>query len=355
MRAQGAHRSDSLEPLAPFEECFRVGSLHRAFLRALRRHRRDPEAAAFAVEAGPRLCALSRSVLDGTYAPGPLRTFLVREPKPRMVASCPFVDRVVHHALVGALQAALEPLLFPASYACRRGKGLHRAVRHAQELLWEHPFVLSLDVQRYFERLPHATILGVLSSLGVTGATGCGRRYLSLCACVLSGPAGEEPAADRGMPIGTLTSQLFGNLGLHPVDTLVRDDFPDVEHIRYMDDLVVFGPSKRRLWEVREAVRERLARESLDLRPDATRLAPAREGVHFLGVHVLGGGLRLARRTRVRIGRRIRATVRAVSAGRLPASQGEASIRTRLQHAALSEGPVGDAWRRAVASRVPAW
>lgn len=91
----------------PFEDAFSIRALHRAMLRALRGHRRDAEAAAFLLEAGPQLCALSRSLLDGSWRPAPYRTFPIRDPKPRMVAVVDFADRVVHHALVVAVEPAI--------------------------------------------------------------------------------------------------------------------------------------------------------------------------------------------------------------------------------------------------------
>ena len=146
----------------PFDAAFSVGALHRSFRRALRGHQRDPEAATFAVECGPRVCVLARQLVAGTWAPGPMRTFRIREPKPREVAVLPFEDRVVHHALVAALEPVIDPRLDPASFACRKGKGLHRCITRAQELAARHRYAVVFDIRHYFQTLPHEAALGEL-------------------------------------------------------------------------------------------------------------------------------------------------------------------------------------------------
>jgi hypothetical protein len=90
-------------PVFPeFAHAFGPAALHRAFLRAQRHHRRDPEAATWLLELGPRLCALSRSLLAGAWRPSPVRSFSIRDPKPRVVVQARFADRIVHHALIAA-------------------------------------------------------------------------------------------------------------------------------------------------------------------------------------------------------------------------------------------------------------
>ena len=326
----------------PFDAAFSVAALHRAFRRALRRHRNDSEAAAFAVECGPRLCAISRGVLAGTWAPGPMRTFHIREPKPREVAVLPFEDRVVHHALVAALEPVIDARLDPASFACRKRKGLHRCIARAQALAARHRYAVALDVRHYFQELPHATAQGELRQ-----GFGVPAPYLALLGTILrAGAAGRS----RGMPIGALTSQFLGNVCLDPVERLLRERFPDTDHVRYMDDLVVFGATRPRLWEAVAAVRVCVAALGLELKDQATVLTPTSEGIGLLGYRVYSGEVCLSRRSRVRLGRGISHAVRLLRAGQGDADRLRASIATRIEHAATGT-TLG--WRQAVARRVP--
>lgn len=327
-------------PVLPaFEEAFSPGALYRAYRRALHRHRRDAGAAAFTLECGPAVCDLSRRLLAGTWVPSPVRTFRIRDPKPRTVCVTPFTDRVVHHALVAALEPAAEPALDPDSYACRKGKGIHRCVGRAQEYQRVHDWFVALDVRHYFPNVPHATLVAILAGLGIPGP------YQRLVRRILEGAPCVGPPPGRGMPIGALTSQFLGNVGLDPVERMLRADFPDCDHVRYMDDIVVFGPSRTRVREAHRAVDAATRALGLELKPSATVVAPATEGLSFLGFRVHGAVVRPDRATRVRLNRRIRAAEAAIRDGsaRDP-DRARAGIATRINH--LLAGGVGGGGRR---------
>jgi len=332
-----------------FEEAFSVRLLHRAMMRALKGHRSDEEAAAFLLESGPRLCELSRTLLDGTWRPAPYRTFPIRDPKPRMVAVVDFADRVVHHALVSAVEPVIDLMLDLDSFACRKGMGLHKCVARAQELLRRHPYYLGLDIQGYFREVPHETLLTILRAFGTP------EPFVDLFAWVLGAEEAEAPGMaakivlpsslqasmppglPKGMCIGALTSQFLGNVGLHPVEAMLRSRFANTEHVRYMDDIVIFGESKVRLWKVHAAIQSVVEQLGLRLKPKATRLAPATEGLSFCGYRVFRGTVRLSRRSLVRLGRRIASTERRRRNGLLDQQRAESSVTTRLNHAATAD------------------
>jgi hypothetical protein len=359
--------TDSGATFPDFNRAFSVGYLRRAMLRALRGHRDDADAAGFVLEAGVRLCDLSRRIGQETWMPSPYRTFRVHDTKPRTVAVIPFADRVVHHALIAAVEPPIDGQLDPDSFACRRGKGIHRCVRRAQELLRRHNFHLGLDVQHYFEELPHDSALRVLADLATP------RPFLDLFARVLrakpepqpclalapvqsgcrssdaSNSAPCPPHSPRGMCIGALTSQFLGNVGLDPVERMIRTRFPGVAHVRYMDDIIVFGNAKNDLWEVRTAIEQCVIGLGLSLKSSSTRLAPSTDGLSFVGQRIFRGTVRPRRPVLVRLGRRIAATDRRAGAGRVTAGKAEASISTRLNFAADWDTL---AWRRLLVRRL---
>ena len=62
-------------------------ALRAAALRAARSHRRRHEAATFLADLEANLLALQRRLCAGTWEPGPLRTFHIRDPKPRTISA----------------------------------------------------------------------------------------------------------------------------------------------------------------------------------------------------------------------------------------------------------------------------
>ena len=70
-----------------------------------------------------------------TCTPSRSVCFVLKQPKLREIFAADFRDRVVHHVLVDALEKIWEPLFIHDSYACRRGRGTHRAVKRLQAFM----------------------------------------------------------------------------------------------------------------------------------------------------------------------------------------------------------------------------
>lgn len=285
--------------IAPrFEDIANFQALRRAALRAARGHRYATGVAGFLANLEPEVLALERELLAGTWAPRPLRVFHIREPKPRTIAASAFRDRVVHHALCAQLEPRFEALADADSYACRVGKGTHAAVRRAQRLARAHPWFVKLDVRHFFETLPHDILLTRLQPL-LSDA-----RVADLVGIIL---AAGSPVPGRGVPIGNLTSQHFGNAYLSFLDQYARRTLRVSGLVRYMDDVLWFGPDKAtvRSWacEADLWVRRKLGQE---LKAEATVVAPVSVGVPFLGFRIWPNLVRLdAARVR-RLRRRLR-------------------------------------------------
>lgn len=108
-------------------------NLLRAAESAAAGKRKRPDVAAFLMNLEPALMQLRRELLDGSYQPGPYRTFAILDPKPRRISAAPFRDRVVHHALTNILEPIFERKFSNHSFACRVGKGTHKALEAARE------------------------------------------------------------------------------------------------------------------------------------------------------------------------------------------------------------------------------
>ncbi len=95
--------------------------------------RRRPDVAAFQFHLEPYLFELRAELLDGSYRPGPYRTFPIRDPKERLISAAPFRDRVVHHAFTRVVEPIFERRFSPYSFACRKGMGTHAALDVARK------------------------------------------------------------------------------------------------------------------------------------------------------------------------------------------------------------------------------
>ncbi|HUY34676.1 MAG TPA: hypothetical protein VMV69_18165 [Pirellulales bacterium] len=111
-------------------------SLLRAHQKALRGKRFRRAVAGFEFNLEYELWRLHHQLSKKTYQPGGYSTFWVYEPKARLISAAPYRDRVVHHALTQALEPIFERSFPYDSYACRKGRGTHAAVRRAQHFLF---------------------------------------------------------------------------------------------------------------------------------------------------------------------------------------------------------------------------
>ena len=137
----------------------------------------------------------------------------------------------------------------------------------------------------------------------------------------------------RGLPIGNLTSQYFATFYLGYLDHFVKDELGVPGYVRYMDDLLLFGEDKaelhRQLAYVRDFLHDRL---KLALKEQAVRLAPARQGISFLGFRIFPRLVRLQRAGWTRFKRKVRAREQAYREGHIDERELVHSVQSLLAH-----------------------
>ncbi|WP_295590240.1 RNA-directed DNA polymerase [uncultured Lamprocystis sp.] len=261
-------------------------NLEAALERAARGKReRDPVQRLLA-ERATVLPRLREALAAGTYRPRPYEQFAICDPKPRRISCAHFRDRVVHHAVCAVLAPLIERRLIADNYACRVGKGSHRALLRAQDCARRHAWFLKTDIRRYYDSIDHAILLAKLDTLCREPAL---RRLLAV---IVEHPIpGQRPG--KGLPIGNLTSQWFANLYLDEVDHWIKEVERIPGYVRYMDDLALWADDKERLFALAADLRALLAaRLGLELKEEGTLIAPVGEGMPFLGWRVYPGLLR---------------------------------------------------------------
>ncbi len=319
------------------------GNLRDAFRKAARGKRGNPEVAAFEYGLESNLVRLQRELVEQVYHPGPYRSFYIQDPKQRLISAAPFRDRVVHHALCNVIEPLFERTMIGDSYANRRGKGTHAALDRAQAFARRYPYVLQCDLRQFFPSVDHRDLRRVLARKLADDAT------LRLVEAILAGGAGVLegqytmvyfPGDDlfaalrpRGLPIGNLTSQFWGNVYLNELDQFVKRVLRRRAYLRYVDDFLVFGRTKRELWAVKSEIRETLAGLRLTLHDRSSTVYPVHCGIPFLGFRVYPSHRRLRRRNGVAFSRRLRSLRRQLAAGEITLERFLERIRGWVAHA----------------------
>ena len=324
-----------------FDDLCSWDNLLLAYRRAARGKRGHDNVAAFEYTLEDNLLALQAELWSRTYQPGAYISFYIHEPKRRLISAAPFRDRVVHHALCNLITPIYERRFIADSYANRVGKGTHRALQRTQQFARRFPYVLQLDVQQFFPSIDHA----ILSDLLTAKLTDPGVRWL-IGRILVSGAGVLQEAYDmvdfpdddlfarqrpRGLPIGNLTSQFWANVYLDPLDHFITRRLRCPGYVRYVDDLLLFGPDKPTLWAWRAAVIERLARLRLTVHPGA-HPRPVTEGIPFLGFVTWPQRRRLKRRKGLYFRRRLRRLAAAYRTGAIPLAQLTGRVQGWINH-----------------------
>lgn len=244
------------------------------------------------------LADLARDMRRGEYEQGEPHTFQIFDPKQRLISALPFRDRVAQQALCLVIGPIFEKTLLPRAYACRPGKGTHRAARGLQadlRLLGRAGPVhaLKTDFSRYFASIERDVLHQMIAA-----KISC-RATLDLIATMV-------PREGIGLAIGSLTSQIFANVYGGAVDRHLQQHLGERHWFRYMDDIVVLGHGMAHLRAVRDEI-ERFSAAQLGLRFSKWSVQPVTRGVNFVGYRIWPTHKLLRRDSVTRAKRKIRA------------------------------------------------
>lgn len=284
----------------------------------------------------PKLASLCRelgeAIVHHAYTPGRYTRFAVSEPKLREIYAPQFRDRLAQAWLVRHAQPMLERYMIEDSFANRQGRGPLKAVQRVQQLCRRpgHRLVLQLDVRNFFNSIKHQIIMAqwlpILDKAHLSTARHDALTRLSqaiLCHDVTTHPystSGNRALLARipyhkclgaagpgiGLPIGSLSSQLFANFMLNPVDQMIKHQLKVRGYVRYMDDLLLLASEHDVLKEWQQHIAEQLNVLGLQLHPNKQHLSQSEQGFDYLGYRVYPHYLHIRNRTLKALRARIR-------------------------------------------------
>ncbi len=302
--------------------------LFKAYKKARLNGRNSYSQVRFEMNLAENLDKLKKELLNGTYRPSRCIIFTVSRPVKREVIAPAFRDQVIDHLLYDYLAPIFEPLFIYDSYSCRLGKGtsfgierLEHHIRSASNNYTRDCYVLQLDLTGYFMSIVHNVLYDQVSETLLSH--GHRRDMLYPLAmyliriiiytdptvnCYIKGKPSDWnglPASKSyfnckpgtGLPIGKLTSQLFSNINLSPIDNLIKRLLKVKHYGRYVDDMYFVTQTKKEALQLIPAVTEHLNKMVRQrVHPHKVRIQEARKGVSFLGAVVRPGGNTLTHR-----------------------------------------------------------
>lgn len=295
-----------------------ITSLFKAYFDARKNKRNTKSALEFEVKFEKNIFDLYEEIRGRTYKPGKSIAFIVKKPIKREIFASEFRDRVVHHLLYNYISPIFERQFINDSYSCRKGKGtlcgikrVEHFIRSCSKNYSKDCYILKIDIQGYFmtidKKILYNKIKEVLLQCESKLAFDLETVFFLLQKVIFDNPvlncsikgkredwkglpkskslffAGE----DKGLPIGNLTSQLFGNIYLNEFDNFIKRKAGFRYYGRYVDDMVIVSENKNKLKLLVSLAKKHLKENlGLTLHPRKIYLQHFKKGVSFLGVFI---------------------------------------------------------------------
>lgn len=255
-----------------FDKAFSRENLYEAYLDASRCKHKKRACFNFERRLARNLDMLHEKLHAGTYRPQPYYTFTVYEPKARQIYAPSFCDLVVQHAIYRVIYPIFNAGFIDQSFACRIGKGTHKAADYAQQALRDSPavsYTIKLDIRKFFYRI-NRSILQTQIERKIKD-----RRLVSVM--MLFADYGQPV----GIPIGNLLSQTYALIYLNPLDHFIKRDIGAARYCRYVDDFIIFGVTRAQCLEYLDRIKSFITGLGLEL--SKYTIAPVRRGINFVG------------------------------------------------------------------------
>lgn len=233
----------------------------------------------YGLELETRLHELHSRIHRGRYRPQPVRRVWIpkADGRQRPLGVTSVEDKLVQQALVELLNPIYETEFKGFSYGFRPGRSQHDALDALHVAITQRKvsWILDTDISAFFDSVDHEWLLKFVAHRVAD------RRVLRLIEQTLTAGVMEEGQwhpTKSGTPQGGVLSPLLANIYLHYSLDLWADAWRkrhargDVYIVRYADDAVLGFQYRDDAHRFRRALTERLAKFSLELHPEKTRL-----------------------------------------------------------------------------------
>lgn len=285
---------------------FTYRQLYNCYIKCRKNKRNTLNQLKFEINAEQNLLNLQKELNNMTYKPSRSICFVVNKPKLREIFAADFRDRIIHHVLVEHLEAIIEPKFIYDSYACRKDKGTHKAVKRLQHFTRsvtennsKQAYCLQLDIRSFFVTMDKDILFNLIKKYTQD------KDMLWLAMVIIYNDCTEncritkggvllkyipehktlfKQTKNKGLPIGNLTSQFFANVYLNEIDQFIKHKLKCRYYMRYTDDSLILHQNKEQLKKWMEKI-EMFLKKKLDLTLNISKITIRRisDGIDYIG------------------------------------------------------------------------
>lgn len=277
--------------LQEFEDLFIVSNLYKAHQKA-KKWKNIKIIWEFEENLFQNLYFIKDLIYKNTFEFWPYKFFEVFDSKKRLIVSSPHKDRIIHWVLYEYLYKIFEKsFIFDTFWNIKKrwaSLWLNRAINFFRKK--ENKYILKIDFSKYFYSVYHNVLINELSKKIKN------QYILDLLIKLIHSFKSPNvydslfnlhdtylQTKDKWMPIGNLTSQLFANIYLNPLDHFVKDYLWIKYYLRYVDDIVVFCEDKQKVkFYLKEIINFSKNKLKLTLNPKKINIYPKNKWLDFL-------------------------------------------------------------------------
>lgn len=256
-----------------FDKIITIENLELAEKKARKNKGNRKEVIEFLANKDKLLLQLQKKLITEEYITSEYSTFIIREPKERLIFKLPFYpDRIVHHAIMNILEPIWVSILIKNTYSCIKGRGIHAAVKDIKRDLKDiegTKYCLKLDIKKFYPSIDHEVLKQIIrKKIKDT-------KLLRLLDSIID--------STNGVPIGNYLSQFFANLTLAYFDHWLKEVKKVKYYYRYADDIIILSSNKEDLKSLFSDIQVYLRSLKLDIKSNYQIFPLDSRGLSFVG------------------------------------------------------------------------
>lgn len=283
-----------------FERIVDINNIVRAHLNARKGKTKDKEVRRVDRDILGHCVKIRQMLIEKAYTTSEYHIFEIEDNgKHREIAELPyFPDRIIQWAVMQVIEKVFLKHFIPTTYAALPGekkwnkklkkhissRGPHAALLKLRQYVENDPsgtkYCLKLDIKKFFPNIDKAILKSLLRRKFKD------KDLLWLLDDIVDSYDNGNP---KGIPIGSYTSQYFGNFYLSYFDHWAKEEKRIKYLLRYMDDIVILSDSKEYLHRLRAEIADCLASNlALKVKENWQVFPTTVRGIDFVGYRYFG-------------------------------------------------------------------
>lgn len=253
-----------------YEQICTIDNLTLAHKKAKLGKSKQKEVQRFILNEEDNIINLHHILVNKEYKTSKYKIFTINEGKERQIYQLPYKDRVVQWAIINIIGNIFIKSFTNNTYSCIKYRGIYKCLNNLNKVIKDYEYCLKIDIKKFYPSVNNDILKSLLRKKFKD------RDLLNLLNEIID-------SNSKGIPIGNLISQFFGNFYLNYFIHYLKEDLKISNVFCYCDDIVILGNNKDELRILLNKIKKYLL-INLKLELSNWQIFPiSSRGINFLG------------------------------------------------------------------------